>query len=289
MVAKIINGKEIAEKIKSRLKEKIREFREKYNIIPTLSVIMVGEDSASKIYVRAKAKACKEIGIELKIYEFSEINENELIELIQKLNKDKCINGILVQLPLPKNLNEKRILQTISSIKDVDGFHSFNLGNILIGNETLVPATPLAILKILEEIKVRLEGKDVVIINHSIVIGKPLAILMLNREATVTVCHVKTKNLSQYTKQADILITATGVPKLIKKDMVKAGVIVIDAGIKQIEGKLCGDVDFEQVKEKASAITPVPGGVGPLTVAMVLKNTLTAAELQQKLDTGSET
>ena len=274
----LIDGKKIADEIIERLKSRVQKLKKK-NIIPTLAIVLVGDNPASKIYIRNKQKACEEAGINSILYEFHEnMKEEKLIELIQQLNKDAKIHGIIVQLPLPKHINEKKILSTVSPEKDVDGLNPVNVGNLLIGNESLVPCTPKGIIKMLEKMKIPVEKKNVVIVNNSNVVGKPLAMMLTNRFATVTLCHVKTKFLSQHTKKAEILITATGVPKLIKKDMVKEGVVIIDAGISYQEDKIYGDVGFDEVKDIASYITPVPGGVGPMTVAMVLENTLILAE-----------
>lgn len=278
----IIDGKKIAEEILEGLKSRVRRLNEK-GIKPKLGIIMVGERPDSKIYVRNKRKAGTEVGIETELYDFPEnTEETELIDTIKKLNDDKDIHGILVQLPLPDHIDEEKVLSTISPDKDVDGLTPFNVGNLSIGNEFLAPCTPKGIIRMLEKMKIPIEGKNAVIVNNSNVVGKPLALMLTNRFATVTICHVKTKNLEEHTKDADILITATGVPDLIRKDMVKKGAVVIDAGINYTEGKIRGDVDFDEVKDKVSYITPVPGGVGPMTVAMVLENTLILAENTSK-------
>lgn len=275
----IIDGKKIAQGILEGLKSRVQKLKRR-GINPKLGIVMIGERLDSKIYVSNKRKAGNEVGIETKLYGFpKDMEEKELIDFIKKLNDGKDIHGILVQLPLPDHINEEKVLSTISPEKDVDGLTPFNVGNLSLGNEFLAPCTPKGIIRMLEEMNIPVEGKNVVIVNNSNVVGKPLALMLINRFATVTVCHVKTKNLKEHTKDADILITATGVPKLIKKDMVKEGAVVIDAGISHIKGKLQGDVDFDEVKDKVSYITPVPGGVGPMTVAMALENTLIAAEL----------
>ncbi|MDI6826446.1 MAG: tetrahydrofolate dehydrogenase/cyclohydrolase catalytic domain-containing protein [Candidatus Aenigmarchaeota archaeon] len=274
----IIDGKKIAEEIMEGLKPRIQKLKKK-NIIPTLAIVMVGDNPASRIYIRNKQKACEEIGMNSNLYEFPEsMKEEKLMALIQELNNDKKIHGIIIQLPLPKHMDEKKILSTVSPEKDVDGLNPVNIGNLLIGNEYIAPCTPKGIIKMLEKMKIPVEKKNVVIVNNSNVVGKPLAMMLTNRFATVTLCHVKTKHLKAHTKRAEILITATGVSNLIKKDMVKEGAVVIDAGVCYKEGKVHGDVDFENVKDIASYITPVPGGVGPMTVAMVLENTLILAE-----------
>ena len=274
----VIDGKRIAKEIREELKKRVEKLKEK-NIKPTLAIILVGNNPASILYISNKQKAAREVGIECVIHKFSEeTEEEEILDSIQRLNEDEKIHGIIVQLPLPKHLNEQIILDSISPEKDVDGLTPFNAGNLSLGNERIAPCTPKGIIKLLEKMKIEVEGKNVVIVNNSNVVGKPLALMLTNRFATVTLCHVKTKDLKEHTKKADILITATGVPCLIKADMVKEGAVVIDAGIKYSEKRIEGDVDFENVKKKASYITPVPGGVGPMTVAMVLENTLILAE-----------
>jgi len=277
-MAVIIDGKKMSEEIMEVLKSRVLKLKKK-SIIPTLAIVMVGDNASSKIYIRNKQNACKEVGISSNLYEFPEnMKEEKLISLIQQLNNDKKIHGIIVQLPLPKHIEEKKILSLISPEKDVDGLSPVNIGNLLIGNERIAPCTPKGIIKMLEKMKIPVEKKNVVIINNSNVVGKPLAMMLTNRFATVTLCHVKTKYLKEHTKKAEILITATGVSGLIKKDMVKEGTVIIDAGIAYKDGKVYGDVDFENVKDIASYITPVPGGVGPMTVVMVLENTLILAE-----------
>lgn len=283
MSAKIIDGKKISEEIKKKIVKEVSELKQK-GIEPALAIISVGENYASKIYIRNKQIACKEVGISTAINNFpEETKEKDLLDLISNLNKDPRIHAVLVQLPLPKHLDDNKIIEAINPEKDVDGLHPKNFGRLLEGDETIVPCTPKGIMRMLEHERINLEGKDVVIINHSKIVGKPLALMMLNRDATVTVCHAKTKNLVQHTKRADILISAVGKPCFIKKDMVKKGAVVIDVGISN-KGKLCGDVDFDSVKETASYITPVPGGVGPMTVASVLENTVLLAKLLQKVD-----
>ena len=275
----IIDGKKFADEIKESLKTSVQKLKKK-NITPTLSIILVGGRPDSKLYFRSIQKACELIDINTTLYEFAEnMKEEKLISLIKKLNNDKKIHGIIVELPLPKFMDEKKIINTISPEKDVDGLNPVNLGNLLIGNETIAPCTPKGIIRLLEKMKIKVEKKDVVIVNNSNIVGKPLAMMLTNRFATVTLCHVKTRYLSRFTKKAEMIITATGAPNLIKKDMVKEGVIIIDAGISCKEDKVCGDVDFENVKDLTSYITPVPGGVGPITVAMVLENTIILAEM----------
>ncbi len=274
----IIDGKKIAEDVKKDLKTRVENLKKK-RIIPTLAIILVGNRPDCEIYVNSKQKACEEIGIKSNLYTFHEdIKEEKLIRFIEDLNDDDSIHGIIVEMPLPKNLNEKLILRTISPMKDVDGLNPITIGNISIGNEFLAPATPKGIIRILEKMNIPVEGKEVVIVNNSNVVGKPLALMLTNRFATVTICHVKTKDLKSHTLKADILITAVGLPNLIKKDMVKKDAVIIDAGIKRLNDNIIGDVDFENVKNITSYITPVPGGVGPMTVMMVLENTLIATE-----------
>ena len=275
----ILDGKHISQKIKNLIKDEVENIKEKIGKIPGLAVIQVGDNAASKVYVNSKVKQCLEIGIESKKYHLEEnITEDILLELIDVLNKDETIDGILVQLPLPKHIDEKKIMEKISINKDVDGFKAENVGKVLLGDKTaLVSCTPLGILTLLKEYKMELEGKDVVIIGRSNIVGKPMAALLINEGSTVTICHSKTKNLVEKTKMADILIVAVGKENLINKEMIKDGAIIVDVGINRTkEGKLTGDVDFENVKDNVSYITPVPGGVGPMTIATLLNNTLVA-------------
>ena len=279
----ILDGKETARRIRERLKEKVIELK-KNNIIPKLAVIMVGEDPASVIYVRNKSKACEDVGIEFEEYILKETTtQKELLDLIKKLNEDKNLHGILLQSPIPKHLNIDEAFETISQEKDVDGFNPINVGKLALGQETFVSCTPLGVIKLLEEYNIEIEGKNAVIIGRSNIVGKPMLQCLLNKNATVTICHSKTKNLSDITKNADILVSAIGKPKLVTKDMVKKGAVVIDVGINRNEqGKVCGDVDFDEVKDVASYITPVPGGVGPMTIAMLMNNVVkSASKLKQ--------
>lgn len=285
MGAKIIDGKKIADKIKYEISQEIADLK-KCNIYVTLAVILVGNNSASKIYVDAKKRACEDIGINSKEYLYDEkITENELLSIIEELNNDKNINGILVQCPLPKHINENRILESISPFKDVDGFSSVNIGNMFLDKPGIYSCTPLGCLELIKSTGIDIKGLFCVIVGKSNIVGKPMSILMMNQDATVCVCHIGTKNLSEFSKKADILIVAAGHTHLIKKDMVKEGSIVIDVGINRTEGsnKICGDVDFENVKDVAGYITPVPGGVGPMTIAMLMKNTLNASKIQNNL------
>ena len=282
-MAVIIDGKKLAKKTRENLKIECSNLKEK-NIIPKLSVIMVGEDPASKIYVKTKSKACDEIGIE---YEEHILNENitqkELIELIHKLNNDDSVNGILLQSPIPRHLDIDEAFREISSEKDVDGFNPINVGKLLLNQDTFVSCTPYGIMKMFEEYNIELEGKNVVIIGRSNIVGKPLMACCLNKHATVTICHSKTKDLKEKTKNADILVAAIGKSNFVTSDMVKDNAVIIDVGINRgTDKKLTGDVDFENVKEKASYITPVPGGVGPMTVAMLMNNVIKATINQNK-------
>ena len=270
----IIDGKALVEQTRKEIKEKIKELGKK----PGLAVIIVGENPASKIYVKKKVEACSEVGILSEKYELpDDVSEKELFELIEKLNRNDKINGILVQLPLPEHINEDAVINAIVPEKDVDGFHPANVGRMLIGQDTFVSATPKGIIRLIESTGKEIEGKHAVVIGRSNIVGKPTAILLLQKNATVTVCHSRTKDIEEITKQADIIVVAIGKPKFLKADMVKENVIVIDVGINRVNGKLFGDVDFDEVKKKASFITPLPGGVGPMTIAMLLENTLKAA------------
>ena len=274
----LIDGKKLAKEIRENLKIKCEELKQK-GINPRLAVIMVGDDKSSQIYVRNKSKACDEIGIEFEEFLLKEnIKQEELINLINKLNNDKTINGILLQSPIPNHLDINEAFRTIAPEKDVDGFNPVNVGKLCLNQDTFVSCTPYGIMKMFEKYNINLEGKNVVIIGRSNIVGKPLIQCCLNKNATVTVCHSKTKDLKEYTKRADILIVAIGKSKFVTEDMVKQGVVVIDVGINRGEdGKLTGDVDFENISKKASFITPVPGGVGPMTIAMLMNNVIKAS------------
>lgn len=281
-MAEILNGKEVSQKIKEGLKKEVEELK-KNGIFPKLAVIMVGEDPSSKIYVRNKSIACMEVGIE---YEEYLLNDNttmdELLRLIDKLNKDDSINGILLQSPIPRGLDINEAFKAIDPKKDVDGFNPCNVGKLCLGQDSLVSCTPYGIIKLLEEYGINIEGKDAVVVGRSNIVGKPMMQCLLNKNATVTICHSKTIKLERATKKADILVVAIGKPKFITKDMVKEGAIVVDVGINRGEdGKLCGDVDYDGVSEVASYITPVPGGVGPMTIAMLMNNIVKATRWQQ--------
>lgn len=285
-MATIINGKQLAQKIRGELKIKCNELKNK-GIQPKLAVIMVGDNPASKVYVRNKSKACDEIGINYEEHLLSEkITQEELINLIKKLNKDESVNGILLQSPIPNHLNINQAFKSISYRKDVDGFTPSSVGKLVIGEDTFISCTPYGVMKMFEEYNIDLTGKNLVILGRSNIVGKPLLQCCLNRNATVTICHSKTKNLSEYTKKADILISAIGKAKFVTKDMVKNDAVIIDVGINRDEnGKMVGDVDFENVEPIASYITPVPGGVGPMTIAMLMNNVIKAAKEQNDENT----
>lgn len=282
-MAEIIDGKKLAKKIREELKIKCDELKQKW-IYPKLAVIMVGNNPASKVYVRNKSNACADVGVEYVEYLLEEnIEQEELIELIKKLNEDKTINGILLQSPIPMHLDINEAFKTITYIKDVDGFSPASVGKLCIGEDTFISCTPYGVMKMLEEYNIDLNGKHVVILGRSNIVGKPLIQCCLQKNATVTICHSKTQKLEEITKQADVLISAIGQPEFVKTDMIKDKAVVIDVGInRNKDGKLVGDVDFENVKEKASYITPVPGGVGPMTIAMLMNNVIKAAEEQTK-------
>lgn len=282
-MATIIDGKALSLKLKEEMKQHISEMKEN-GIQPKLVVVLVGNDSASQVYVRNKHKSCGEVGILSEVITMSEeTTQQELLDVVQRLNEDSSVNGILVQLPLPKQIDEKTILRTILPEKDVDGFHPVNVGLLSIGDECFAPATPSGIVTMLREYGIEIAGKHCVIIGRSNIVGKPMAALMLQNNATVTICHSKTTNLAEMTRQADIVIVATGRRNTLTADMVKEGVVVIDVGMyRNEEGKLCGDVDFAAVREKASYITPVPGGVGPMTITELLRNTIFATERQNR-------
>ena len=290
MTAQIISGTEIAKQIREELKQEIDEFKEKHNLVPGLATVLLGEDPASQVYIGQKEKASLALGIYSERHDLpAETTQKELLVLIDKLNKDPKIHGILVQLPLPKHIKETEILYAIDPKKDVDGFHPVNVGKLMIGEPDYLPCTPHGIQQLLIRSGVKIDGAEVVIVGRSNIVGKPIANILLQKKeganATVTVCHTGTRDISFHTKRADILIVAAGRPKAITADMVKEGVVVIDVGVNRIgktaEGKaiLAGDVDFDAVKEKAKAITPVPGGVGPMTITMLMTNTLRAAKL----------
>lgn len=283
----ILNGTQVAFDTKERLKKDIEEnFIKKGLLAPKLVVIMVGDNPASKIYVGGKIKACNQVGIQSEVYNLpADAKEEEVGYIINKLNKDKSVNGILLQLPMPSHIDEQKMINLISPEKDVDGLTKMNLGKLMLKDSTgLFGCTPSGIIKMLQDYDIEIKGKDVVIVNRSLLVGKPLALMFLNEDATVTVCHSKTKNMKEKLKNADIVVIAVGKKDFLTADMVKEGAIVIDVGINRDEktNKICGDVDFESVSKKASFITPVPGGVGPMTIAMLLRNTYIATMLQHK-------
>ena len=290
MAAEIISGTEIAKQIRQELTQEIAKLKENHNLVPGLATVIVGEDPASQVYVGSKVKTCQALGIYSERHDLSaETSEQNLLSLIDRLNKDPNIHGILVQLPLPKHINEHNVLMAIDPKKDVDGFHPVNVGKLMIGEADYLPCTPHGIQELLIRTGIETEGAEVVVVGRSNIVGKPVANILIQKapgaNATVTVCHTRTRDLAFHTRRSDILIVAAGKPKAITADMVKEGAVVIDVGVhrlgKTAEGKsiLCGDVDFESVKEKAKAITPVPGGVGPMTIVMLMLNTVRAAKL----------
>ena len=284
-MAKIIDGKAVSASVKEAVAKEAAALKEK-GILVGLAVVIVGNDPASRVYVNNKKKACAACGIES--YEYAlpeETTEEELLALVEKLNGDPAVNGILVQLPLPRQIDEHRIIEAISPKKDVDAFHAVNVGKIMIGDFDFLPCTPSGCMDLIDSTGVPVEGKRCVVIGRSNIVGKPMAMLLLHRNGTVTICHSKTKNLKEICREADILVAAVGRPNFVTADMVKEGAVVIDVGMNRLEnGKLCGDVDFEGVSKVAGWITPVPGGVGPMTIATLMRNTLTAAKLQNRMD-----
>lgn len=283
-MAKIIDGKAVSQFVKDEVKKEVSALGEK-GVSVGLAVIIVGNDPASRTYVNNKKKACEATGIISEEYALPEnTTMEELLALIKELNAKKSINGILCQLPLPKHLDEKAVIENIDPIKDVDAFHAVNTGHIMIGDYSFLPCTPAGIMEMLKYYNIEIEGKECVVIGRSNIVGKPMAMLLLQKNGTVTICHSRTKNLKEVTSRADILVAAVGVPYFVTADMVKDGAVVIDVGMdRNKEGKLCGDVDFAEVEKKASYITPVPGGVGPMTIATLMKNTVTAAKLQNNI------
>jgi len=279
-MAKIIDGKLIAAKVREEIAEKVKDIAARKGVTPGLAVVIVGENPASQVYVRNKKRACEEVGMYSEVHELPEsTTQEELIALVCKLNVDDKIHGILVQLPLPKHLNEEEIIEKIDPDKDVDAFHTQNTGKIMIGNHDFLPCTPAGVMKLLEFESIDVSGKECVIVGRSNIVGKPQAMLLLHANGTVTICHSRTKDLDEVTRRADILVVAIGKPDFITGNMVKDGAVVIDVGMnRKADGKLTGDVDFASVEPKASHITPVPGGVGPMTITMLLQNTLTAAD-----------
>lgn len=279
MSAKLIDGKAIAEAVRKEWKERADRLKAK-GVLPGLAVIIVGDNPASRLYVSNKIKACHAAGLHSEIHDLpGDSSEKMLLKLIDELNTAKNINGILVQLPLPGHIDENKILEAIEQDKDVDGFHLYNVGALMTGNTVFPPCTPFGVMRMLEYCKVPISGRNAVVVGRSNIVGKPMAMLLLQADATVTICNSRTKDLAQHTRQADILVVATGRPEMIKADHVKEGAVVIDVGINRLDdGRLVGDVDFEEVKEVAGRITPVPGGVGPMTIAMLVANTILSAE-----------
>lgn len=278
----LIDGKSLAKKVQTTVTTEVEKLKQEKNIVPGLAVILIGDDPASHAYVKMKAKACEKVGFYSITHNMPDtISQDEIIATIKMMNDNPRIDGILVQLPLPKHVDTDKILEVIDPKKDVDGFHAYNVGRLVTGLDSFVACTPLGVMKMFEEYNIELRGKDVCVVGASNIVGKPMASLLLNAEATVTITHIYTKDLKSHTSKADIVVVGVGVPGLIKEDMVKEGAIVIDIGINRIEdGSLVGDVDFENVSPKCTYITPVPGGVGPMTIAMLLSNTLKSAKVR---------
>ena len=281
----IIDGKKVSSEVKQSIKERTDALKEAYHITPGLAVVIVGDDPASRVYVNNKKKACEAVGFKSEEYALpASTTQEELLALVDTLNSKEDINGILVQLPLPKHLDDKAVIAAINPQKDVDAFHAVNVGKIMLGEYDFLPCTPAGVMEMLHAYDIPVEGKECVVIGRSNIVGKPMGMLLLHENGTVTICHSRTKNLAEVCRRADILVAAVGIPKFVKADMVKEGAVVIDVGMDRDEnGKLCGDVDFENVKDKCSFITPVPGGVGPMTIATLMKNTLKACKLQNGL------
>lgn len=281
----IIDGKKVSAEVKANVKKLTDELKETHGITPGLAVVIVGDDPASRVYVNNKKKACEAVGFISEEYALpAETTQEELLSLVDTLNNKESINGILVQLPLPKHLDDKAVIEAISPLKDVDAFHAVNVGKIMLGEYDFLPCTPAGVMEMLRSYDISVEGRECVVIGRSNIVGKPMGMLLLHENGTVTICHSRTKNLAEVCKRADILVAAVGIPRFVKADMVKDGAVVIDVGMDRDEnGKLCGDVDFENVKDKCSYITPVPGGVGPMTIATLMKNTLKACKLQNNL------
>ncbi|MCS5694783.1 bifunctional 5,10-methylenetetrahydrofolate dehydrogenase/5,10-methenyltetrahydrofolate cyclohydrolase [Desulfofundulus thermocisternus] len=283
MAATLIDGKRVAAEIREEVKAEVARLREQ-GIVPKLAVVLAGDDPASVVYARSKEKSCSNVGIDFELFTLpGNVPEEEILALIDRLNKDDSVHGIMIELPLPKHINKQRVLEAVSPKKDVDGVHPINRGYILSGGDGLFPATPQSCIEIMLRSGIEIKGKNAVIVGRGETVGKPLIFMMLNQNATVTVCHTKTADLAYHTRQADILIAAVGKPRMIKADMIKPGAVVVDAGINQVEGGICGDVDFENAKEVAGAITPVPGGVGSLTTVLIQKNVLKAIRLQGRI------
>lgn len=284
-MAQILDGKAGSARVKAQVAAEVAELAKK-GVAVTLAVVIVGDDPASHVYVKNKEKDCEAVGIRSEEFALpATATQQELVELVQRLNEREDVNGILVQLPLPKPLDEKAVIDTIDVRKDVDAFHPVNVGRIMIGDFDFLPCTPAGIMQLIDDAGIAVEGRECVVIGRSNIVGKPMAMLLLHRNGTVTVCHSRTKNLAEATRRADILVAAVGRPRFVTADMVKPGAVVIDVGMDRLpDGRLCGDVDYDAVEKKASFITPVPGGVGPMTRAMLLKNTVKAAKLQHNID-----
>lgn len=278
-MASIIDGKAVAAEIRAKIKKDVEQLRSK-GIVPGLAAVLVGDNPASQVYVRNKRKACEEAGIYSEEHKLpADLKQGELVKLVNDLNVDKKINGILIQLPLPKHIDSKVILECVSPDKDVDGFHPYNVGRLTVGDPTFSPCTPHGVIVLLEHYGIKMDGMNAVVIGRSNIVGKPVALMLINRNATVTVCHSRTKDLKERCRDADILVVAAGRPRMIRGDMVKEGAVVVDVGInREDNGGLVGDVDFEEASKRAGWITPVPGGVGPMTIAMLLKNTVESAK-----------
>ena len=281
----IIDGKKVSAEVKEEVRQQTLKLKETHGITPGLAVVIVGDDPASRVYVNNKKKACELVGFKSEEYALpAETTQQELLNLVETLNNKDDINGILVQLPLPKHLDDKAVIAAINPKKDVDAFHAVNVGKIMLGEYDFLPCTPAGVMEMLHSYNIEVSGKNCVVIGRSNIVGKPMAMLLLHENGTVTICHSRTRDIAEVTKQADILVAAVGRPKFVTADMVKDGAVVIDVGMDRDEnGKLCGDVDFENVKDKCSYITPVPGGVGPMTIATLMKNTLKAAKIQNNI------
>lgn len=282
----IIDGKKVSANVKESVRLETQELINKHGVTPGLAVVIVGDDPASRVYVNNKKKACEQVGFKSEEYALpASTTQEELLALVDTLNQKDDINGILVQLPLPKHLDDKAVIERINPKKDVDAFHAVNVGKIMLGEYDFLPCTPAGVMEMLHQYNITVEGKECVVIGRSNIVGKPMGMLLLHENGTVTICHSRTKNLKEVCSRADILVAAVGIPKFVKEDMVKQGAVVIDVGMDRDEnGKLCGDVDFDNVKEKCSYITPVPGGVGPMTIATLMKNTIKACKLQNNIN-----
>ena len=281
----IIDGKKVSAEVKEQVRQETLRLKEEHGVTPGLAVVIVGDAPASRVYVNNKKKACELVGFRSEEYALpASTTQEELLDLVRTLNEKEDINGILVQLPLPKHLDDKAVIEAINPVKDVDAFHAVNVGKIMLGEYDFLPCTPAGVMEMLHSYSIPVEGRECVVIGRSNIVGKPMGMLLLHENGTVTICHSRTKNLKEVCARADILVAAVGIPKFVKADMVKEGAVVIDVGMDRDEnGRLCGDVDFENVKEKCSFITPVPGGVGPMTIATLMKNTIKACRLQNGL------